>query len=287
VSGSGSGSLAVEAEWVDIDSPAGPVSCFRARPSRATAPLPGLLVLQEFWGVDRYLTDLTERAAAAGYVAVAPDLNSAGGGRPPAFAHERVERSQAFLEAHAGDDYPTFMSLLLSTKRRAALDVPAEVDETIVGLLKAGADPRHRGVVHAVFRALRDDPACTGRVGALGFCQGGALAGQLAADEPDLGACVIYYGASPTDEEAARIRCPVRGFHGSEDTRIVEGLPAFAAALDAAGVDHEILVYPGALHAFANDTRPWYDADASRDAWARSLSFLAQTLGPHPADVVG
>jgi carboxymethylenebutenolidase len=72
----------------------------------------------------------------------------------------------------------------------------------------------------------------------------------------------------------------VRGFYGQEDPRIVEGLPAFEQALDGAGVDYELRIYPGTGHAFFNDTRPSYGPEAARDAWARMLAFLAETLDP-------
>jgi Dienelactone hydrolase family len=87
----------LETEWVDYDSPAGSVSAYLARPQAAGGPLPGLLVLQEIWGVDRHIVDLVERFATAGYVTLAPDLFSMGGGRPPALQAGRVERTKEFL----------------------------------------------------------------------------------------------------------------------------------------------------------------------------------------------
>ncbi|MDA8061113.1 MAG: dienelactone hydrolase family protein, partial [Actinomycetota bacterium] len=97
-----------------------------------------------------------------------------------------------------------------------------------------------------------------------------------------LAAAAVFYGSSPSPEQARRVACPLRGFYGEDDPRIVSGLPAFAQALDAAGADHELRIYPGAGHAFFNDTRPSYRPDAARDAWARTLGFFAEALGPAP-----
>ena len=78
-------------EWLDLDSPAGQVSAYFARPVPAREPVPGVLVIQEVWGVDGHIQDVAARFATAGYAALAPDLYSAAGGRPPALSAERVE----------------------------------------------------------------------------------------------------------------------------------------------------------------------------------------------------
>ncbi len=90
--------MELRSEQVDYDSPAGGVSAYLSRPVAADGPLPGVVVIQEIWGVDRHIQDVADRFASAGYVALAPDLYSAGGGRPPALAVDRVEAAKAFLE---------------------------------------------------------------------------------------------------------------------------------------------------------------------------------------------
>ena len=74
--------MQLETDWITYDGPTGPVSAHLARPRAASGPLPGTIVIQEIWGVDGHIAELTERFATAGYVAIAPDLYSAGGGRP-------------------------------------------------------------------------------------------------------------------------------------------------------------------------------------------------------------
>jgi len=160
------------------------------------------------------------------------------------------------------------------------------VGETIAALFGgAGGDTaRHLSVLRAALAFLRSDPACAGRaIGSVGFCMGGSLSALLACEEPRLGAAVVFYGSSPTAEQATSIRCPLRGFYGRDDPRIVGGLPAFEAALGATGIDHELRIYPDTPHAFFNDTRPSYRPEAARDAWGRTLAFFAQALTPVPA----
>ena len=123
-------------------------------------------------------------------------------------------------------------------------------------------------------------------VATVGFCLGG-LHSFLAATSAELGlsAVVGFYGVldpsryempAPLDR-TADIRCPVLGLFGGEDQAIpVEQVHRFDRLLGEAGVDHEIHIYPGASHSFF-DRRFKEHADASEDAWRRTLSFLART----------
>jgi carboxymethylenebutenolidase len=279
-------------EWVDYDTPAGGVAAYLARPRPASGPVPGVVVIQEVWGVDRHISDVADRFASAGYLALAPDLYSAGGGRPPVLAVERVEAAKAFLNTIPPAQW---MAVLGDEARRAEAlaQLPAAEGQTVgetLGALfgGAGGDPkRHLGVLRAAVAFLGAHPACVGRaVGSVGFCLGGRLSALLACEEPKLGAAVIFYGSSPATEEVGSIRCPLRGFYGRDDPRIVSGLPAFERTLEEAGVDHELRIYPDTGHAFFNDTRPSYRPEAARDAWGRMLAFFAQALGSAPTVTV-
>ncbi len=160
-----------------------------------------------------------------------------------------------------------------------------EVSETLGALFGGvGRDPAgHIGALRAAVAFLRAHPACAGSaVGSVGFCMGGNLSALLASVEPTLGAAAIFYGSAPSVEHVASIRCPVRGFYGQDDPRIVAGLPAFEQALDAADIDSELRIYPDTGHAFFNDTRPSYRPEAARDAWGRVLAFFATALEPVP-----
>jgi carboxymethylenebutenolidase len=275
-------------EWLDYDTPAGPVAAYLARPTAFTAPLPGVLVIQEVWGADQHICDLAERFASAGYIALAPDLYSAGGGRPAALAAERVQAGKEFLNTLPTGEW---MAVLGDEHRRAEAlatlppQQAQEVAETLTALFSGagGNTERHLAVLRAAHSFLRSHPACRERpIGSVGFCLGGMLSAQLACHEPQLAAAVIFYGSSPPTEQVASIGCPLRGFYGREDPRIVNGLPGFDAALTAAGIDHELRIYPDTGHAFFNDTRPSHRPEAARDAWARTLAFFAATLAPTP-----
>jgi carboxymethylenebutenolidase len=129
----------------------------------------------------------------------------------------------------------------------------------------------------AYLRTERPESA-GGKVGCVGFCMGGGLSALLACEERELSAAAVYYGSAPAAEKIADIRCPVIGFYGELDQRVNAGLPAFEEAAHKAGVDFERHVYPGANHAFFNDSGPTYNADAARDSFARLLLFFQKHL---------
>ena len=119
-----------------------------------------------------------------------------------------------------------------------------------------------------------------GKVGAVGFCWGGGLVNDLAVADPALAAGVAYYGRQPKAEDVPKIKAAVMLHYGGLDERINAGIPAYRAALEKAGVAHEIFVYDGVNHAFNNDTSAArYDKAASDLAWERTTSFLKAKLG--------
>jgi carboxymethylenebutenolidase len=274
-------------EWVSHDGPSGELSSYLARPAAAREPLPAVVVLQEIWGVDGHIEDVTERLAAAGYVALAPDLYSAGGGRPATLAPERVEATKEFLNTIPSDQWAAVLGD--EAQRAQALgklpDGEGErVGETLGTLFGGMRDlDGYTQSARAAIAFLGSLPACAGRpVGSIGFCLGGGLSARLACQEPALGAAVVFYGSAPEAAQVASIGCPLRGFYGHDDPRIVGGLPELEAALAGAGADHELRVYPNTGHAFFNDTRSSYRPEAARDAWGRALAFFAGALDEAP-----
>ena len=134
-------------------------------------------------------------------------------------------------------------------------------------------------VDHLVDRGVRD-------IFTMGFCMGGRMAFLTGArEELGLSGAMGFYGSvvgegrggapAPTDEaEAGRFKAPVLGLFGGAD----QGIPAdtingFGDALDAAGVDNELVIYPGAPHSFF-DRKASDFADASEDAWAKVMAFV-------------
>jgi carboxymethylenebutenolidase len=94
----------------------------------------------------------------------------------------------------------------------------------------------------------------------------------------DLSAAVPFYGSAPPAEDVPKIKAAVLVHHGELDKRLVDGWPAYEAALKAAGVRYEGYVYPGANHGFHNDTTPRYDEAAARLAWERTVAWFNKYL---------
>lgn len=273
--------MTLHQERVEYRSDTESVPAYLARPARVSEPLPAVLIIQEIWGTDDHIQDLVLRVASAGYTALAPDLYARGGRRPAALAPERIEAVKVFR-----DSVPPSAWMNPSERDAALAWLPEpqrrQVGETL-GVLLSPDPPldRYTADLCAAVRYLSGHPASRGRrVGSVGYCLGGALSALLACAEPDLAAAVIFYGHPAPADRIAGIRCPLLGFYGGDDPRITQGVPAFADALRAAGKAFECHVFPGAPHAFFNDARGSYRVDAARQAWARTLTFLAQHLAP-------
>lgn len=120
----------------------------------------------------------------------------------------------------------------------------------------------------------------TGKVGAVGFCWGGAFVNRLAvAAGPALVAGVAYYGPAPDPAEAARVSAPLMLHYAGKDARVNATGEPWVAALKAAGKSVEAFTYPGVDHAFNNDTSAQrYDAAAAALAWDRTTRFLHARL---------
>ena len=125
---------------------------------------------------------------------------------------------------------------------------------------------------------LKSHPECTGRIGAVGFCQGGTIVNLLAVRLPDLAAAVPFYGTQPSAADTAKIKAPLLIHYADHDDRVNAGWRPFEAALKANGVRYEMHMYPGTNHGFHNDTTPRYDEAAAKLAWSRTLAFFKEHL---------
>lgn len=195
---------------------------------------PGVIVIQEWWGLVDHIKDVADRFAAAGFTSLAPD-----------FFHGKTAKS------------------------------PDEAGKLFMALNIADAEKMLRGASEA----LLSHSACTSKTaGVVGFCMGGQLALYAASKNTDkISACVDFYGIHPNVQpDFQNIKGPILGFFGEKDSSVSpEKVKALSEKLTAAGKQHQFHTYPGASHAFFNDTRSEvYDANAAADAWNRTLEFL-------------
>ena len=126
---------------------------------------------------------------------------------------------------------------------------------------------------------LLEEKTSSGKIGVVGFCFGGTYAFHLAAHDSRIAAVVPFYGQRPTAEELRGINCPVLAFYGDKDARLMETLPSLKEETLRERKEFEAVVYPGAGHAFFNDTNARaYNAEAAGDAWGKTLAFLKTHL---------
>lgn len=202
---------------------------------------PALIVVQEWWGLNDHVKDITRRCAAAGYVAIAPDLYSRFG--------------------HVVTKNPNEAGELMNRLKQ---------EDGIKDLM-------------ATITYLKTVPeADAARLGVIGFCMGGSYALRLPCETKDLKAAVPFYGQVPNpDTPLQSLACPVLYIYGEDDGWITKAdVQRLAGALKKYKKPGEIKTYPGAAHAFFNDTRKdVYRPAEAKDAWARAMVFFRQHLG--------
>ena len=154
---------------------------------------------------------------------------------------------------------------------------PGDEDKAREAFAKLDPTKRTEDLV-AACGYLKSRPECNGKFGAIGFCFGGGIVNTIATRVPELAAGVPYYGPQPKPEDVAKIKAAMQAHYASNDERINAGIPAYEAALKAAGAKHEIHIYPNTQHGFHNDTTPRYDEAAAKLAWSRTLAWFKQHL---------
>jgi len=128
-------------------------------------------------------------------------------------------------------------------------------------------------------RYLKAHTLSSGKLGATGFCYGGAVVNWLAtAMGADLQAGVPYYGAAAETASVPKIKAPLLVQYAENDERINAMWPAYEAALKAAGVPHQMHMYPGTQHGFHNNSTPRYAEAAAKLSWERTMTFFNKHL---------
>ena len=146
--------------------------------------------------------------------------------------------------------------------------------------LQRGLDPARldRDMINSA-RHLKAHALSNGRLGATGFCWGGGMTNRLAVElGADLQAGVPFYGATAAAADAPRIEASLMIIYAESDPRINAMWPEYEAALEAAGVDYEMHMFPGTLHGFHNNSTPRYNEAAANLAWNRTVGFFRRHL---------
>lgn len=130
----------------------------------------------------------------------------------------------------------------------------------------------------AAYEYLKSSPACTGKIGVVGFCFGGGISNMMAVRVPDLGAAVPFYGGQPPLESVPDIKAPLLLHYAGLDTRVNEGWPAYEEALKKYNKEYTAYIYPDVNHGFHNDSTPRYDKAAAELAWKRTIDFFKEKL---------
>jgi carboxymethylenebutenolidase len=231
------------AEWVEVKNGARTVRCFVVYP-QVKDPAPAVLVIHEIFGLTDWARDVADQLAAAGYIAIAPDLLSGmgpnGGG----------------TSAYPDRDAVT----------GAVSSLPAD---QVTGDLNAAAD------------YVKAQPSCDGKLSVAGFCWGGGKSFRFACSRGDLKAACVFYGPPPTNpDELAKINCPVYGFYGGNDNRITSTVPKMDKLMKEAGKTYLPVTYEGAGHGFMRAGEDPAAEPANKKAhdegWARWKELLVK-----------
>jgi len=206
--------------------------------AQATTPKGAVLVIHENRGLTDHIRSVAGRLATSGYSALAVDLLSSRGGSKT-FGDE-AEIMQVLGEADAAD---------------LVADMTAAIDEL---------ERRVKGA----------------KIGAMGFCFGGGMVWQLIrSGEPRLAAAAPFYGTTPDEgPDFSKSKAAVLAVYAELDDRVNATRASAEAALEEAGLEHEIVTYPGVDHAFFNATGDNYNKMQAERAYDKVLAWFGEHL---------
>ncbi len=232
-----------------VPSAGAPIGAYAAMPRSVTARTPGIVVVQQIWGVDAQIRDVVRRFAKVGAVTIAPQLFDRH--KPPS--------------GDGATDVQPFIAL--ATQMNAEGFVPTDV-----------------AAAHDWIRTQAHDAS----IGITGFCMGGSIVLQSVIDSKAFAAASMFYGSvrpgtnakdpttAHTFDFTSRITTPLMGSFGARDTSISpDDVRAMFARLS---VPHDAKIYDQAGHAFFDDTRERYVPSAAQDAWTRTLTWFKKYL---------
>ena len=232
--------MSITTQWIDIAGPEGTFPAYLAVPHLGKGP--GIILLQEIFGVNEHIRTVAEQYAADGYVVLVPDL----------FWREGKHIELGYDEA--------------GWKRA-------------VELMQASDNEHALTDINATVAALRARPEVEGKIASLGYCMGGRLAYQAAAAGL-VDTAVAYYGGGIQNklDLADQVKVPLLMHFGGNDSHIPsEAVQAIAERFEQRE-EVEIHIYPGAEHGFNCNYRDSYDMRSSVQAHGNTLVFLSENL---------
>jgi carboxymethylenebutenolidase len=216
----------------------GQVMGYLSRPS-AAGKYPAVIVIHENRGLVDHIRDVTRRFAKEGFVALAPDYLSRRGGTAKA-------------NPSGGG---------INIREIVPANVVAEETEATMSYL--------RGLPE-----VRGD-----QIGLVGFCWGGEMTFAAATRVKGLRAAVVYYGRSPNPIDLVQnIEAPIMAHYGEKDEGVNKTIAPAEEAMKKYNKPYTYKIYPGAQHAFNNDTADRYHAEAAKEAWGRTIEFFKKQL---------
>lgn len=228
-------------EWAAIKNGDRTVNAFVVYPevkNKATA----VIVIHENAGLTDWTRTVADQLAAAGFIAIAPDLLS--GMAPPEVKPNEFPGSDAARQA---------------IRKLTPEGVTSDLN--------------------AVYEFVKKLPAANGRVAVSGFCWGGGQTFRFATNQPGLTAAFVFYGPPPA-EGITNINAPVYGFYGGEDARINTTIPQITEAMKAAGKTYDPVLYEGAGHGFMRAGMAPDGTEANKKAriesWERWVRILKE-----------
>ena len=238
--------MEVSSSTVQLNTSDGKMEAYVAQPKDAGS-YPGVVVIQEAFGVNGHMKKVTDRIAAEGYVAIAPDI-----------FHREAERIIPFSD----------MGKAIAAMQRVQ-------------------DPKAMEDVGAAIAHLKSQSNVkAGSLGVIGFCMGGRLTYLTAAHHAnDVKCAVPYYGGgipmgnpSPLSR-TGEIKCPMYLFFGAKDQMIsTDQVGQISTELTSKQVAFQMKTYPEAGHGFFCDERGSYHEQSAQDAWEKTKAFFAQHL---------
>jgi carboxymethylenebutenolidase len=230
---------ALVSETIQFPGRLGNVFGYQSRP-KASGRYSAIIVVHENRGLNDHIRDVARRFAKSGFGALAVDYLSRQGGT------EKV---------------PVGESGIGNIRELVTPEVIKDETEAAVAHLKT-------------LKEVRGD-----RIGIVGFCWGGGTAFYAATQVPALRALVVFYGSTPGPVDLIlRLEAQVLAHYGELDKRITGGAVETEAAMKRYNKSFEYKIYPGAQHAFHNDTRPSYHPEAAKEAWNRTVEFFKKHL---------